>query len=153
MKYILIILVTLFGTYMWFSHNKLAQDEVIIQKLADSLSQKIDTLIVDREVVKNHYIKSKEIVYSIDKKYVAGKDSICDSLVIALKNSLINCDNVIIKSDTLIKTLLVRDTVRQNHIQYLKNNNKFSLVVGPGIHATPVGIQPGFGITFGLKIK
>lgn len=153
MKYILIILVTLFGTYMWFSHNKLAQDEVIIQKLADSLSQKIDTFIVDREVVKNHYIKSKEIVYSIDKKYVAGKDSICDSLVIALKNSLINCDNVIIKSDTLIKTLLVRDTVRQNHIQYLKNNNKFSLVVGPGIHATPVGIQPGFGITFGLKIK
>ena len=70
-----------------------------------------------------------------------------------MKNSLINCDNVIIKSDTLIKTLLVRDTVRQNHIQYLKNNNKFSLVVGPGIHATPAGIKPGFGITFGLKIK
>lgn len=153
MKYILIILVTLFGTYMWFSHNKLSQDEVIIQRLADSLSQKIDTLIVDREVVKNHYIKSKEIVYSIDKKYVAGKDSICDSLVIALKNSLINCDNVIIKSDTLIKTLLVRDTVRQNHIQYLQSKNKFSLIAGPTLSLTPQGIQPGIGISFGLKIK
>ena len=28
--------------------------------------QKIDTLIVDREIVKDHYIKSKEIVYKID---------------------------------------------------------------------------------------
>ena len=67
MKYILIILIILFGTYMWFSHNKLSQNESVIQRLSDSLSQKIDTLIVDREVVKNHYIKSKEIVYSIDK--------------------------------------------------------------------------------------
>lgn len=153
MKYILIILVILFGTYMWFSHNKISQDETIIQRLEDSLSQKIDTLIVDREIVKDHYIKSKEIVYKIDERYKAGKDSTCDSLIVALKNSLKNCDKVIVKSDTLIKTLLVRDTVRVKHIQYLQARNKFSLIAGPTLSFTPQGLQPGVGISFGIKIK
>jgi len=153
MKYILIILVILFGTYMWVSHNKLAHDEAIIQRLEDSLSQKIDTLIVDREVVKDHYIKSKEVVYKIDERYTAGKDSVCDSLVVALKHSLVNCDKVIVKSDTLIKTLLVRDTVRVKHIQYLQARNKFSLIAGPTLSFTPQGIQPGIGVAFGIKIK
>ncbi len=153
MKYILIILIILLGAYMWLSHDKFVQNEAIIQRLEDSLSRKIDTLIVERDVVKDHYIKSKEIVYKIDERYIAGKDSICDSLVVALKNSLINCDNVIIKSDTLIKTLLVRDTVRQNHIQYLQSKNKFSLIAGPTLSLTPQGIQPGIGISFGFKLK
>ena len=153
MKYLIIVLVILTGTYMWFSHNKLAQDKTIIQRLEDSLSQKIDTLIVDREVVKDHYIKSKEIVYKIDERYKVGKDSTCDSLVVALKNSLKNCDKVIIKSDTLIKTLLVRDTVRVKHIQYLQARNRFSLIAGPTLSFTPQGFQPGVGICFGIKIK
>jgi hypothetical protein len=153
MKYLFIILIILVGTYMWFSHKQLAKDEAIIQRLEDSLSQKIDTLIVDREVVKDHYIKSKEIVYKIDKRYVAGKDSVCDSLVGALKNSLKNCDKVVVKSDTLIKTLLVRDTVRVKHIQYLQARNKFSLIAGPTLSFTPQGLQPGVGIAFGIKIK
>lgn len=153
MKYIFIILIILLGAYMWLSHDKLAQDEAIIQRLEDSLSRKVDTLIVEREVVKDHYIKSKEIVYKIDERYIAGKDSVCDSLVVALKTSLTNCDKVIVKSDTLIKTLLVRDTVRVKHIQYLQSRNKFSLIAGPTLSFTPQGIQPGVGIAFGLKIK
>lgn len=153
MKYLVVILIILTGTYMWLSHNKLAQNETIIKKLEDSLSQKIDTLIVDREIVKDHYIKSKEIVYKIDERYKAGKDSTCDSLVVALKNSLKNCDKVIVKSDTLIKTLLVRDTVRVKHIQYLQARNKFSLIAGPSLSFTPQGFQPGVGICFGIKIK
>jgi hypothetical protein len=153
MKYIFIILIVLLGAYMWLSHGKLAQDEAIIQRLEDSLSRKVDTLIVEREVAKNHYIKSKEIVYKIDERYIAGKDSVCDSLVIALKNSLKNCDKVIVKSDTLIKTMLVRDTIRVKHIQYLQARNKFSLIAGPTLSFTPQGIQPGVGIAFGIKIK
>jgi len=138
---------------MWLSHGKIAQDEAIIQRLEDSLSRKVDTLIVEREVAKNHYIKSKEIVYKIDERYIAGKDSVCDSLVIALKNSLKNCDKVIVKSDTLIKTMLVRDTIRVKHIQYLQARNKFSLIAGPTLSFTPQGLQPGVGIAFGIKIK
>jgi hypothetical protein len=153
MKYLFIILIVLLGVYMWILKDTIAKDEAIIQRLEDSLSRKVDTLIVEREVVKDHYIKSKEIVYKIDERYVAGKDSICDSLVVALKTSLTNCDKVIVKSDTLIKTLLVRDTVRQNHIQYLQSKNKFSLIAGPTLSLTPQGIQPGIGISFGFKLK
>jgi hypothetical protein len=153
MKYLFIILIVLLGVYMWISKDTIAKDEAIIQRLEDSLSRKVDTLIVEREVVKDHYIKSKEIVYKIDERYVAGKDSVCDSLVVALKTSLTNCDKVIVKSDTLIKTLLVRDTVRVKHIQYLQARNKFSLIAGPTLSFTPQGIQPGVGIAFGLKIK
>jgi hypothetical protein len=153
MKYLFIILIVLLGVYMWMSKDIIAKDEAIIQKLEDSLSRKVDTLIVEREVVKDHYIKSKEIVYKIDKRYIAGKDSVCDSLVVALKHSLVNCDKVIVKSDTLIKTLLVRDTVRVKHIQYLQARNRFSLIAGPTMSFTPQGIQPGVGIAFGIKIK
>jgi hypothetical protein len=153
MKYLFIILIVLLGVYMWISKDTIAKDEAIIQRLADSLSRKVDTLIVEREVVKDHYIKSKEIVYKIDKRYIAGKDSVCDSLVVALKHSLVNCDKVIVKSDTLIKTLLVRDTVRVKHIQYLQARNRFSLIAGPTMSFTPQGIQPGVGIAFGIKIK
>ena len=153
MKYLFIILIVLLGVYMWISKDTIAKDEAIIQRLEDSLSRKVDTLIVEREVVKDHYIKSKEIVYKIDEKYVAGKDSVCDSLVVALKTSLTNCDKVIVKSDTLIKTMLVRDTVRVKHIQYLQARNKFSLIAGPTLSFTPQGIQPGVGIAFGIKIK
>jgi hypothetical protein len=153
MKYLFIILIVLLGVYMWISKDTIAKDEAIIQRLEDSLSRKVDTLIVEREVVKDHYIKSKEIVYKIDERYVAGKDSICDSLVVALKTSLTNCDKVIVKSDTLIKTMLVRDTVRVKHIQYLQARNKFSLIAGPTLSFTPQGIQPGVGIAFGIKIK
>lgn len=153
MKYIFIGLIILLGTYMWLSRNAIAKDEAIIQRLEDSLTKKIDTLIVDREVVKDHYIKSKEIVYRIEKKYLPGKDSVCDSLVIALKNSLKKCDTVIVKSDTLIKTLLVRDTIRVKHIQYLQARNRFSLIAGPTLSFTPQGIQPGIGLSFGIKLK
>ena len=153
MKYLFIILIILLGAYMWMSKDTIAKDEAIIQKLEDSLSRKIDTLIVEREVVKDHYIKSKEVVYKIDERYTAGKDSVCDSLVVALKHSLVNCDKVIVKSDTLIKTLLVRDTVRVKHIQYLQARNKFSLIAGPTMSFTPQGIQPGIGVAFGIKIK
>jgi hypothetical protein len=153
MKYLFIILIVLLGVYMWISKDTIAKDEAIIQRLEDSLSRKVDTLIVEREVVKDHYIKSKEIVYKIDERYVAGKDSVCDSLVVALKTSLTNCDKVIVKSDTLIKTMLVRDTVRVKHIQYLQARNKFSLIAGPTLSFTPQGIQPGVGIAFGIKIK
>lgn len=138
---------------MWMSKDTIAKDEAIIQRLEDSLSRKIDTFIVEREVVKDHYIKSKEIVYKINERYIAGKDSVCDSLVVALKTSLTNCDKVIVKSDTLIKTMLVRDTVRVKHIQYLQARNKFSLIAGPTLSFTPQGIQPGVGIAFGIKIK
>jgi len=153
MKYIFIILIILLGAYMWMSKDTIAKDEAIIQRLEDSLSRKIDTFIVEREVVKDHYIKSKEIVYKINERYIAGKDSVCDSLVVALKTSLTNCDKVIVKSDTLIKTMLVRDTVRVKHIQYLQARNKFSLIAGPTLSFTPQGIQPGVGIAFGIKIK
>jgi hypothetical protein len=153
MKYLFIILIVLLGVYMWISKDTIAKDEAIIQRLEDSLSRKVDTLIVEREVVKDHYIKSKEIVYKIDERYVAGKDSVCDSLVVALKTSLTNCDKVIVKPDTLIKTMLVRDTVRVKHIQYLQARNKFSLIAGPTLSFTPQGIQPGVGIAFGIKIK
>jgi hypothetical protein len=153
MKYIFIGLIILLGAYMWMSRDTIAKDEAIIQRLEDSLSRKVDTLIVEREVAKNHYIKSKEIVYKINERYIAGKDSVCDSLVIALKNSLKNCDKVIVKSDTLIKTMLVRDTIRVKHIQYLQARNKFSLIAGPTLSFTPQGLQPGVGIAFGIKIK
>ena len=153
MKYIFIILIILLGAYMWMSKDTIAKDEAIIQRLEDSLSRKIDTLIVEREVVKDHYIKSKEIVYKINERYIAGKDSVCDSLVVALKTSLTNCDKVIVKSDTLIKTMLVRDTVRVKHIQYLQARNKFSLIAGPTLSFTPQGLQPGVGIALGIKIK
>ena len=153
MKYIFIGLIILLGAYMWMSRNTIATDEAIIQRLEDSLTKKIDTLIVDREVVKDHYIKSKEVVYRIEKKYLPGKDSVCDSLVIALKNSLKKCDTVIVKSDTLIKNLLVRDTIRVKHIQYLQSRNRFSLIAGPTLSFTPQGIQPGIGISFGIKLK
>ena len=49
--------------------------------------------------------------------------------------------------------MLVRDTVRKEHIKYLKNKDIFSTVIGVGGGITPQGIQPHLGITFGLKIK
>jgi hypothetical protein len=151
---ILILILSIFCIFLWLNRsNNISEKENIIQKLQNSLSKKIDTFTVIRDIAKYKYNQSKKFIIKYDSIYTPGKDSICDSLVIALKNSLNKCDTVINVSDTIIKTLLVRDTLRQEHIQYLKNNNKFSLVVGPGIHATPAGIQPGFGITFGLKIK
>lgn len=151
---IVILILSIFCIFLWINRsNNISEKESIMQKLQDNLSKKIDTFIVIRDIAKYKYNQSKKFIIKYDSIYKPGKDSICDSLVLALKNSLNKCDTVVNVSDTIIKTLLVRDTLRQEHIQYLKNNNKFSLVVGPGIHATPVGIQPGFGITFGLKIK
>lgn len=124
-----------------------------ITQLEDSLSRKIDTFIITRDSLVKDYKISKKQIIKWDTIYKGGIDTTCDSLVVALKTSLKKCDTVVNISDTLIKTLLVRDTVRQQHIQYLKNNNKFSLVVGPGLQVTPAGIQPGFGVTFGFKIK
>jgi hypothetical protein len=153
MKYLFFSLIVILGFYIWFTNNTINQKETIIKHLEDSLSSKIDTLIINRDIVQNHYITSKQYVYKLDKKYIPGKDSICDSLVVALKNSLKTCDTVINISDTLIKTLLVRDTVRINHIHYLDKKSKFSLIVGPTLSLTPQGIQPGIGISFGIKLK
>jgi len=146
----LIIVLGLF----WFNNRiNTYKNETIIKKLTDSLSKKVDTFLVIRDSAINSYKESKKYIVKYDTVYKPGKDSVCDSLVVALKNSLNKCDTVITISDTLVKTLLIRDTVRQDHITYIKNNNKFSLVIGPGVGITPQGVQPHLAVTFGIRIK
>lgn len=139
---------------VWFNNRiNTYKNETIIQKLEDSLSKKVDTFLVMRDTAIHSYKQSKKIIVKYDTIYKPGKDSVCDSLVMALKNSLNKCDTVINVSDTLIKTLLIRDTIRQEHIKYLKDKSIFSTVIGTSVGVTPKGIQPSFGVTFGIRIK
>jgi hypothetical protein len=128
--------------------NKLPNQEVI-----DSLTYKIDTLLIKKDRVVYRYKESKKLVTKWDTIYQPGKDSICDSLVKAQRYALKNCDTVINVSDTLIKTLLVRDTLRVETIEYL-NNNKRKLrlggFAGGGYNPINPSVNPvvGFGIVF-----
>jgi hypothetical protein len=153
-KNALIIILILFGAYLWLSRNTVSKNEAIIQRLEDSLSRKIDTLLVEKDSVVFRYKDSKKIIYLRDSIYISDRNlENCDSLVVALKKSLDKCDTVINVSDTIIKTMLVRDTFRQEHIQYLKNKNNFFFGAGPALSLTPQGIQPGVGLFFGIKLK
>jgi hypothetical protein len=151
---ILILVLSIICVYLWFNKSSsISEKESIIQKLEDSLSKKVDTFIVMRDTAKHKYNQSKKFIIKYDTIYKPGKDTICDSLVNAQRIALNNCDTVINISDTLIKTLIIRDTVRTEHIKYLKNKNLFSLVGGGGYGLTPLGFLPHLGITFGIKIK
>jgi len=152
-KIILTILLIIIGFLYLNNKKEISDKENTIQQLENSLSKKIDTFLLIKDTTIKAYITSKKYIVKYDTLYSPGKDSICDSLVIALKNSLNKCDTLVNISDTIIKTMLVRDTVRKEHIKYLKNKDIFSTVIGVGGGITPQGIQPHLGITFGLKIK
>jgi hypothetical protein len=97
------------------------------------------------------YKESKKVVTKWDTVYQPGKDSICDSLVKAQRIALKNCDTVNNVSDTLIKTLLVRDTLR---VETIKNINKRKLrlggFAGGGYNPINQSVNPvvGYGIVF-----
>jgi hypothetical protein len=100
------------------------------------------------------YRESKKVVYLRDSIYLNDRTlENCDSLVEVQRIALKNCDTVINVSDTLIKTLLVRDTLRVETIEYLKNNKrKFKLggFAGGGYNPINQSVNPvvGFGIVF-----
>jgi hypothetical protein len=123
------------------------------QEVVESLTKKVDTLILRKDSLVYRYKESKKVVTKWDTIYQPGKDSICDSLVKVQRIALKNCDTVINVSDTLIKTLLVRDTLRVETIEYLKNNKrKFKLggFAGGGYNPINQSVNPvvGFGIVF-----
>jgi hypothetical protein len=110
---------------------------------------KIDTLILRKDSLVYRYRESKKVVTKWDTVYQPGKDSICDSLVEAQRVALKNCDTLNNVSDTLIKTLLVRDTLR---VETIKNINKRKLRLGgfggPGFSNNGFGLTVGAGIVF-----
>jgi hypothetical protein len=121
------------------------------QEVVESLTKKVDTLILRKDSLVYRYRESKKVVTKWDTVYQPGKDSICDSLVKAQRIALKNCDTVINVSDTLIKTLLVRDTFRVETIEYLKNNKrKLRLGAFGGLGFSNNGFGPtvGAGIVF-----
>jgi hypothetical protein len=111
----------------------------------------IDTLIVEKEVLKTKYVKSKESVVKYDSLYVTIIDTNCDNLVKAQRLALNDCDSLISKQDTLVKTLLIRDTLRIETIKNI-NKRKFKLrpFIGGGYNPINQTFNPivGYGITF-----
>jgi hypothetical protein len=123
------------------------------QEVVESLTKKVDTLILRKDSLVYRYRESKKVVTKWDTVYQPGKDSICDSLVEVQRVALKNCDTVINVSDTLIKTLLVRDTLRVETIEYLKNNKRklrLGGFAGGGYNPINKSVNPvfGFGIVF-----
>jgi hypothetical protein len=100
------------------------------------------------------YKESKKVVYLRDSIYLNDRTlENCDSLVEVQRIALKNCDTVINVSDTLIKTLLVRDTLRVETIEYLKNNKRklrLGGFAGGGYNPINQSVNPvvGFGIVF-----
>ena len=119
------------------------------QEVVESLTKKVDTLILRKDSLVYRYRESKKVVTKWDTIYQPGKDSICDSLVEVQRIALKNCDTVINVSDTLIKTLLVRDTLR---VETIKNINKRKLRLGgfggPGFSNNGFGLTVGAGVVF-----
>jgi hypothetical protein len=119
------------------------------QEVVESLTKKVDTLILRKDSLVYRYKESKKVVTKWDTVYQPGKDSICDSLVEAQRVALKNCDTLNNVSDTLIKTLLVRDTLR---VETIKNINKRKLRLGgfggPGFSNNGFGPTIGAGVVF-----
>jgi hypothetical protein len=121
------------------------------QQVVESLTKKVDTLILRKDSLVYRYKESKKVVTKWDTVYQPGKDSICDSLVEAQRVALKNCDTLNNVSDTLIKTLLVRDTLR---VETIKNINKRKLrlggFAGGGYNPINKSVNPvfGYGVVF-----
>ena len=121
------------------------------QQVVESLTKKVDTLILRKDSLVYRYRESKKVVTKWDTVYQPGKDSICDSLVEAQRVALKNCDTLNNVSDTLIKTLLVRDTLR---VETIKNINKRKLrlggFAGGGYNPINKSVNPvfGYGVVF-----
>lgn len=130
-----------------------------LESTKDSLKFTIDSLKSIKQEKEIVYLKGKTIKDTLLIEYSSRPiiDSFCDSVVKVLNNNLKDCDSLRIFNNHIINNYTKLDTVYQTreviYEKIIKSNNRFSLVVGPGLQATPVGIQPGFGVTFGFKVK
>jgi hypothetical protein len=119
------------------------------QEVVESLTKKVDTLILRKDSLVYRYRESKKVVTKWDTIYQPGKDSICDSLVKAQRIALKNCDTVINVSDTIIQTMVLRDSLR---VETIKNINKRKLRLGgfggPGFSNNGFGLTVGAGVVF-----
>lgn len=130
-----------------------------LENVKDSLIYTINSLKSVKQKKEIVYIKGKIIKDTLLVEYYNRpiKDTFCDSVVKVLNNNLKDCDSLRIFNNHIINNYTKLDTIYQTreviYEKIIKSNNRFSLVVGPGLQATPVGIQPGLGVTFGFRIK
>jgi hypothetical protein len=124
------------------------------QKVVESLTKKVDSLIFINDSLRSRYKDSKKVIYLRDSIYLNDRTlENCDSLVEVQRIALKNCDTVINVSDTIIQTMVLRDSFRVETIEYLKNNKrKFKLggFAGGGYNPINQSVNPviGFGIVF-----
>jgi hypothetical protein len=120
------------------------------QEVVDSLTKKVDTLILRKDSLVYRYKESKKVVYLRDSIYLNDRTlENCDSLVKAQRIALKNCDTVINVSDTIIQTMVLRDSFR---VETIKNINKRKLRLGAfgGLGFSNNGFGPtiGAGLVF-----
>ena len=122
------------------------------QKVVESLTKKVDSLIFINDSLRSRYKDSKKVIYLRDSIYLNDRTlENCDSLVEVQRIALKNCDTVINVSDTIIQTMVLRDSFRVETIKNI-NKRKFKLggFAGGGYNPINQSVNPviGFGIVF-----
>ena len=155
---LLLAVIALFVSHIANNEQYELQKEYLIKE--DSLNNKVDTFMQRKDSLIIKYSKSKELIHHYDTLYQPGKDSTCDSLVLALKAGIKDCDTINKVNDSIIVTKFILDTVKDNHIKYLeheidvlskRNRRKLRIggFIGAGINTDKL-IRPtaGVGIVF-----